>query len=323
MTLEKNRDMYVNAIAHYLPAGRVPNSYFKSINGLDDEWIFSRTGIRTRSKAGDGENTNTMAVEAVRALERQLGSPLSGIDLIVTGTYSPHDTVFTASHVVQRVFRLDGARCLTVSSACSSLINALEIAGMYIAAGRISRALVIASEHNSAYARESCPQSGHLWGDGAVAMLVSTTVFGRKPALVSSVYTRGLGHAGKADTAVHLRPLLDGISMPGGRDVFINACHYMVEALERVTADRGLTINDLSFIATHQANKRIMDAIARQVGVPASSMLSDIEELGNTGCPSCGIALSRGLERVKSGDLVALTVFGGGYSCGAALLEFL
>ena len=111
--------------------------------------------------------------------------------------------------------------------------------------------------------------------------------------------------------------------MPGGRDVFLNACHYMIEALERVTADAGKQITDLKFIAPHQANQRIIAAIARQLALPDAVMLSDIEELGNTGCPSCAIALSRALSRVSPGDLVALTVFGGGYSCGAALLEFL
>ncbi|MDR1274614.1 MAG: ketoacyl-ACP synthase III [Odoribacteraceae bacterium] len=315
--------MFINGIAHYVPGDRVPNSYFKAVNGLDDEWIFSRTGIRTRSKANDAENTNTMALEAAKKLQETLPYSLATVDLIVTGTYSPHDTVATASHVAQRHFQAGEARCLTVSSACSSLINALEIAEGYFASGKATRALVMASEHNTAYCRENCPQSGHLWGDGAIAMAVSNRPAGARDARVASIYTRGLGHVGKADVAVHLRPLLDGISMPEGRDVFVNACHYMIDALDRVAAARGKTIADLAFIAPHQANQRIINAIARQADIPAERMLSNIEELGNTGCPSCGIALSQNVHRVKPGDLVALTVFGGGYSCGAALFEFL
>ncbi|MDR1415548.1 MAG: ketoacyl-ACP synthase III [Odoribacteraceae bacterium] len=315
--------MYINGIAHHVPGERVPNSYFKAVNGLEDEWIFSRTGIKTRSKAGASENTNTMALEAAKRLQERLPYPLATVDLIVTGTYSPFDTVATASHVAQRYFRAGEARCLTVSSACSSLINALEIAECYFAAGKATRALVMASEHNTAYCRESCPQSGHLWGDGAIAIAISDRPAGDGNARLSSIYTRGLGHVGKADTAVHLRPQHGGIAMPEGRDVFLNACHYMIDALDRVAAARGKTIADLAFIAPHQANMRIINAIAKQIDFPVDRVLANIETLGNTGCPSCGIALSQNLHRVKGGDLVGLTVFGGGYSCGAALLEFL
>ena len=82
-------------------------------------------------------------------------------------------------------------------------------------------------------------------------------------------------------------------------------------------------LTDLKFIASHQANKRIMATVARQIDFPEDHMLSNIEEVGNTGCPSCAIALSQNLDRVDHGDLVALSVFGGGYSCGAVLLQFL
>ena len=124
-------ELYINAFAHYLPSGRVPNSYFKEVNGLDDEWISSRTGIRNRSKALDDENTNTMAVEAVCALQPHLPFPIEEVDLIVAATYSPYDTVRTAAHTVQRAFNIPDAKCLSVSSACSSFINALEIAEGY------------------------------------------------------------------------------------------------------------------------------------------------------------------------------------------------
>lgn len=89
-------ELYINAFAHYLPDDRVPNSYFKDVNGLDDEWIRTRTGISTRSKAGENENTNTMALEAVKRLNEKLPFLIEEVDLIVAATYSPHDTVATA-----------------------------------------------------------------------------------------------------------------------------------------------------------------------------------------------------------------------------------
>ena len=91
-------DLYINKISHYIPENVVPNSHFKDLNGLDDEWIYSRTGIKTRSKAGIGENTNTMAVKAVDVAVKDLPYPMEEIDLIVAATYSPYDTVATAAH---------------------------------------------------------------------------------------------------------------------------------------------------------------------------------------------------------------------------------
>ena len=217
-------ELYINAFAHYLPDNRVPNSYFKDVNGLDDEWIRTRTGISTRSKAGDNENTNTMALEAVKRLNEKLPFPIEEVDLIVAATYSPHDTVATAAHMIQRHFKARAAHCLTVSAACSSFINAMEIVEGYFAMNKATKAIVVASEHNTEYSNETCPQSGHLWGDGSVAIAISTIPEGEKAARILNIFTRGLGHIGKADTAVYLRPHHGGIGMPEGRDVFINAC---------------------------------------------------------------------------------------------------
>ena len=150
-------ELYINAFAHYLPDNRVPNSYFKDVNGLDDEWIRTRTGISTRSKAGENENTNTMALEAVKRLHEKLPFPIEEVDLIVAATYSPHDTVATAAHMIQRHFKARAARCLTVSAACSSFINAMEIVEGYFAMNKATKAIVVASEHNTEYSNETCP----------------------------------------------------------------------------------------------------------------------------------------------------------------------
>ena len=189
-------ELYINAFAHYLPDNRVPNSYFKDVNGLDDEWIRTRTGISTRSKAGENENTNTMALEAVKRLHEKLPFPIEEVDLIVAATYSPHDTVATAAHMIQRHFKARAARCLTVSAACSSFINAMEIVEGYFAMNKATKAIVVASEHNTEYSNETCPQSGHLWGDGSVAIAISTIPEGEKAARILNIFTRGLGHIG-------------------------------------------------------------------------------------------------------------------------------
>lgn len=315
-------DLYINKISHYIPADVVPNAYFKDVNGLEEEWIYSRTGIRTRSKAGMDENTNTMAVKAVDAAAADLPYPMDEIDLIVAATYSPYDTVATPAHLIQHRYHIEEAQCISVSSACSSFINAMEIVEGYFAMGKAHKALVVASEHNTKFANETDPQSGHLWGDGAVAVFISSEPYSEKDARILSIYTRGMGHVGKAMEAVHLRPRDGGISMPEGKDVFMHACHYMVEALQKAGERCGKALQDLNYISSHQANQRIIRNIARQTGFPEECFLMNIEQRGNTGCPSCVLSLSENLEKIRKGDLVGLTVFGGGYSCGAMFLQY-
>ena len=125
-----------NNITHYIPNEVVPNSYFQEVNGLEDEWIYSRTGIKNRSKAGIDENTNTMGIRAVDLAVKTLPYPMEEIDLIIAATYSPYDTVATVAHMVQRRYQIENAKCLSVSAACSSFINAMELVQGYFAMGK-------------------------------------------------------------------------------------------------------------------------------------------------------------------------------------------
>jgi 3-oxoacyl-[acyl-carrier-protein] synthase-3 len=147
--------VYLHHVAAYVPAAVVTNEHFTRLNGLASDWIIERTGIRERRRAAPGENANTMAVSATQALLAELPNfdPI-GIDLIVAGTYTPHDTIYTAAHAVQRALNINEIPAVTISSACSSLLNAIEIAEGYFALGKASQALVIVTEHNTAYNNE-------------------------------------------------------------------------------------------------------------------------------------------------------------------------
>jgi len=314
--------MFINTVSHYLPDQRVHNDSFKELNGLEDEWIFERTGIRTRSKVDSGENANTMAVEAVTKALATLPFDIKDVDLIIGASYTPYDTVATIGHVVQREFSIPEAQVVYISSACSSLVNALEIVEGYFALGKASRALVIASEHNTMYSDNTCEKSGHLWGDGATAIFISDEPLGDKPGEILNIYTRGLGHIGKGTEAVYLRPAEGGLQMPDGRDVFMHACNFMRIALEKTLEDCNLTIHDLDFIIPHQANHRIIANLIKQLDIQPQKVLTNIEELGNTGCASTGICLSQNLKNIPADSLVGITVFGGGYSAGALLVRF-
>ena len=155
--------MCINAMGHYVPSQRVDNDYFLDINGLTADWILQRTGIRTRSKCADGENQNTMAMEAIEDAMRSLPYDIKDVDLIVGAAYAAYDTVATVGHQAQRQYDIDGAKVLYLTSACSSFINGLEVVETYFAAGKATKALLICSEHNTYYSNESDPKAGHLW----------------------------------------------------------------------------------------------------------------------------------------------------------------
>lgn len=309
-------------MAAYLPAAVVSNAHFTRLNGLADEWITERTGIRERRKAGPGENANTMAVAATRALLADIPAfDADSIDLIVVGTYTPHDTIFTAAHAVQRDLGINEIPTVSISSACSSLLNAVEIVEGYFATGKARRALVVVTEHNTAYNNEEDTIAGHLWGDGAAALLISKDRLAAGDLFIREVITGGAAPVGKADEAVTLKPVEKGIVMPFGRDVFQQACTYMTRVTQQLLDKNNLAVADLTYLIPHQANLRISVNVVKQLGLDPARAVSNIERLGNTGCAGAAIGLVDIWEQLKSGDTVIITVFGGGYSYGAMLLQ--
>ena len=143
--------MFINATGFYVPEERVDNQHFLELSGLTSEWIEQRTGIHTRSKAKEGENINTMSLEAVKDALPKLPYDITEVDLIVSASYSPYDTVATAAHTVQHEYTIADAKALYLSSACSSFLNALEVVEGYFAMGKASKALVLSADKNSAY----------------------------------------------------------------------------------------------------------------------------------------------------------------------------
>ncbi len=313
--------MYINAISHYLPSTLIQNNYYTQLKGFTDEWIFQRSGIRQRTWAADNENTHTMAIEAVASLVNGLPRDISDVDLIVGATYTPYDTVGTLAHAVQGHFNIHPAAAVTITSACSSFINAVEIVEGYFATGKSKKALVIASEHNHSYSSEDCDQSAHLWGDGAGCVLISAERCSPGDIQIIDVHTSGLGHIGKGVGGICLKPSAGGLTMPYGRDIYINACKFMAAEARDIVEKNRYMLDDINYLVPHQANSRIMDHVAKILGLDASKVISNIEDTGNTGCASTLICLSQNWQRFTKEDLIVVTVFGGGYSSGAMLLR--
>jgi 3-oxoacyl-[acyl-carrier-protein] synthase III len=313
--------MYINRVSHYLPSEIIGNEYFTELNNLSSEWIVERTGISERRKAGEGENTNTMAIDAVKSLLETIPYSKNEIDLIVGATYTPYDTIVSPAHAVQHFLEIPDIPVVSVSSACSSLLNAIELVEGYFAMKKATRALVVVADHNTAYYNERDTISGHLWGDGASALLISKERQTDSDLFIRKLITGGAATSGKAIEAVVLRPNERGVVMPYGRDVFQNACTYMPKVSQQVLQACGLTIADIDYLIPHQANHRISLNVIGTLGIPEDRLLSNIQRLGNTGCAGCAIALSENFDRFEKGQRLVVTVFGGGYSYGAMLIE--
>lgn len=313
--------MYLNHIASYLPEMVVPNEHFNVLNNLSKEWIVDRTGIKERRKADKGENTHTMGIAAVEAGAENLPFPNDEIDLIIGATYTPHDTIFTLGHAIQNHLNISDIPVVTISSACSSLLNAVEIVEGYFAMGKAKKALVVVAEHNTAYSNDEDTIAGHLWGDGAAALWISKDRIKSDDLKIKEIITAGAGNVGKAKEAVVLKPIDGGFVMPFGRDVFINACEYMARVTQQILDNNNCNVEDLSYFIPHQANLRITKNVAKTLNLPLDKVISNVEYLGNTGCAGCAIGIAENIDKFKKGDNIVVTVFGGGYSYGAMLLQ--
>jgi 3-oxoacyl-[acyl-carrier-protein] synthase III len=201
------------------------------------------------------------------------------------------------------------------------MINALEVAEGYFASGKAKKALIVLGEHNTYFSDDSDEMAGHLWGDAGAAMFVSKDRLYDADMEIIELFTEGLAHVGRGPNAVWLHLREEGLQMPFGKDVFIYACNYMAQVTKDILERNGYSINDLDYFIPHQANIRIIKNVAGELGIPIEKTITNIERLGNTGCVSTAIGLSENYEKMGKGKLCCLSVFGGGYSSGAALLK--
>ncbi len=313
--------MYINQITAYLPEQVIDNAHFEKLIGLSEEWLLNRTGISQRRKATPSENTNTLVLKALEKGLENPPFPHTAIDLIVGGTYTPYDTIHTLAHAVQHRIDISDIPVVSISSACSSFANAMEIVQGYFAMGKAQKALVVLGDHNTAYSNETDKLGGHLWGDGAAVLWVSKERLHKNDWQVIDITTGGAGNIGKAAEGVFLRPAHEGFMMQNGRDVFQHACQYMAKVTAEILENNGYALNDISYFVPHQANLRITKNVAQTLGIDEQKALSNIQYLGNTGCAGCCIALWENQHLFKPKDLLVVTVFGGGYSYGAVLIE--
>lgn len=313
--------MIINSVTEYLPCAIISNEYFFEVAGLSCDEIISKSGIKQRRRTQPQENANSMAIEVVKKAHQNLPFSLDEIDLIIGATYTPYDTVGTIAHAVQKEFSIENTRCFTVGSACSSFVNAMEVAESFFANKKANKALIITSENNSAYVDDADRNTGFLFGDGAAAVFVTNERYSLDDIEVLDMNTTGLGHIGESTEAIFVRPNDGGLKMPFGKDVFYHACQFMIRETEQILKKNNIPISKLHYFIPHQANARITDYVASKLHLEPSRVLTNIEHCGNTGSASAPIVLAQNFVRFQPNDLIVISVFGGGYSSGALLLR--
>jgi 3-oxoacyl-[acyl-carrier-protein] synthase-3 len=327
----------VNAHAHvvgwgkYVPRRVLTNDDLSRMVDTSDEWIRTRTGIRERHLAEDGETTSSMAVQAGQQALEVAGLSPTQLDLIVVATVTP-DYLFPATAcLVQDTLGATGAVAFDLSAGCSGFVYGLSVAAHLLSAGVYQTALVIGAETLSRITDWTDRDTCVLFGDGAGAVVLQA---GESEGGVLATVLGADGSGGDL-----LRVPAGGSRMPAshrtvaerlhfiqmkGREVFRFAVQAIPAATREVLEEAGLSLADVDLLIPHQANQRIIKAAARALGVPPEGVYSNLERYGNTSAASIPIALSEAAEggRIQPGDLVVCVGFGAGLTWGAAAIRW-
>jgi 3-oxoacyl-[acyl-carrier-protein] synthase-3 len=324
------RHATITGVGSVLPPRLVPNTWFEDKVETSDEWIRERTGIEARHFVDDGIVTSDLAVEAARiALDTASIAP-EQIDLIVCATVTG-DTPFPATAVwVQRKMGLS-CPAFDVNAACAGFSYALATATGFIQAGTADTVLLIGAEVFSRILDFTDRSTCVLFGDGAgVAVVQATdrpgiesTVLGADGSAAEILLMPGGGSREPATTA-SVAAQRHRIQMPNGREVFKRAVTEMSASCREVLEKSGYTTDDVDLLIPHQANARIMQAVAERLHIPPDKAVIDCAEVGNTSAASIPIALDRAYRagRMREGDLVVFTSFGAGLTWGATAMRW-
>lgn len=307
-----------------LPAQVVTNADLAERVDTTDEWIIERTGIRQRYIAGEGETTSTLAIDAARAALDDAGIDASDIDLIVLATATPDNTFPATATKVQHALGCNGGIAFDVAAVCSGFLYALTTADSMMRTGLASRALVIGAETFSRILDWEDRTTCVLFGDGAGAVVleaVDAEDAAGAGVLASRLHADGAQHdllyvdggPSSTQTVGHLRMK--------GREVFRHAVVNLADVLGEVLEEAGISSSDIDWVVPHQANKRILDATAKKLGIPGEKVVVTVDQHANTSAASVPLAfdVARKDGRIKSGDLVMFEAMGGGFTWGACL----
>lgn len=320
----------ITAVAGYLPENIVTNFDLEKIIDTTDEWITSRTGIKQRHLENDPKKaTSDMAVEAVKLLCKKSGITPEEIDLLICGTVTP-DLVFpSTSNLICAKIGAKNAWGYDLSAACSGFIYGLTTGAQFIETGRYKKVVVVGADMMSRIIDYTDRTTCVIFGDGAGAVLLEPTheevgvmdfILHADGNGVNYLHMKAGGSLNPAshntvDNKMHY-------VHQEGQAVFKHAVYNMAEVSAQIMEKNNLTSQDVSWLAAHQANKRIIDATSQRMGIGADKVMMNIERYGNTTAGTIPLLLWDYEKQLKKGDNIILSAFGGGFTWGAIYLKW-
>lgn len=312
---------------HYLPAKVLTNDDLSKMVETNDEWISTRTGIKSRHIT-ETETTADLAVKASEMALKNAGVAVDEIDLIVVGTLTPDNTT---PSVAAKISNIIGTRAgiptFDVAAACSGFVYALTMADNMVRLGQVKTALVIGAETLSKVVDWTDRNTCVLFGDGAGAVVIrakegngtaddagilSTRLYSDGAQYNNLYISGGVSTTGKA-----------GFIVMNGKEVFKSAVGSLSEAAEAVMNDAGVTIDSVDWLLPHQANIRIIEGVGHKLGIAPEKVIVTVDHHGNTSAASIPLALSESMEsgKIKKGNLVAISAMGAGFTWGGVLVR--
>jgi len=311
-----------------VPEKVLTNADLEKMVDTSDEWIVSRSGIRERHIAGEGETTSALSVKAARAAMEKAGIIAADIDLILVATSSPDYLLPPVSSMIQHQL---GAHCgaFTLVAGCTGFVYGLVTAQQYIASGAYKTILVIGAEIISKFVDWTDRNTCVLFGDGAGAVIMQATTE-KTGVLAFELGSDGSGaehlmmNLGEANPPTH-KVIDEGgqfIRM-NGREVFKFATRTLARSVAEVIGRSGLTTDDIDLLIPHQANERIIEVAAKQLGMPMERVFVNIAKYGNTSAASIPMALCEAMDegRCKLGDTLVMVGFGAGLTWASAVVQ--
>lgn len=314
-----------------LPSKVVTNHDLEKIVETSDEWITTRTGIKERRILEEGKGNADMALRAAERALADAGIEAKDLDAIIMGTVSPDYPFPSSACLLEDKLGARGAFSFDVSAACAGFLNALSVADVYIQTGQINTALVVGSDTLSRMLNWQDRGTCILFGDAAGAVVLGASENGKgilstklrtDGSYAKTLYVQAGGSLNPA-TEHTVRKNEHTIVM-NGKEVFKLAVRSMEDISRQALEEAGVTVDQLALVIPHQANRRIIVALAERLGVPMEKVMVNLDKYGNTSAASIPVALdeARKQERIKPGDIVLLNAFGAGFAWGAAVVKF-
>jgi 3-oxoacyl-[acyl-carrier-protein] synthase-3 len=319
----------------FMPEKVLTNDDLSKIVDTNDEWITTRTGIKERRIAAADQATSDLAAEAARRAMADAGVKAEEIQLIIVATVTPDMFFPSTACFVQKKIGATNAVCFDISAACSGFLYALQVARHFINTGNRTTALVIGAEKLSSLVNWKDRNTCVLFGDGAGAVVIRraeegadapgrvlSTVMGSDGNLADLLKVPG-GASACPITPENVESRPNTIHMEG-RETFKHAVTRMLEASQQALEIAGLKAEDVSLVIPHQANARIIGAIAERLGLPEDRVFMNLDKYGNTSAATIPVALDEANKagRLKKGDVILLVAFGGGFTWASSVVRW-